>query len=127
MSQYIEKPTKVQAAGEPPKWIEEFIGHANTPGCSDISIARMNSPAGWAEPGQVADFDEYTLVLDGALHIETADGAFTVASGQAFIAPRGQWVRYSTPEGAEYCAVCVPAFTPGRVTRDAETHPDPEQ
>lgn len=119
MIRRIDAPTAMKAAGSPPKLIEEFIGHANT-GETGISIARMKSPSGWSEPGQTPEFDEYTVVLRGVLHIEHAGGAFDVSAGQAVMAPRGEWIRYSTPhpDGAEYIAVCVPAFSPGTVHRD---------
>jgi mannose-6-phosphate isomerase-like protein (cupin superfamily) len=119
MARLIERPTRVEAAGNKPKLIDEFIGLINsaTPG---ISIARMQSPAGWVEPGQTPEFDEYTLVLRGALQVETKQETIQVKAGQAVIAPRGEWVRYSTPgsEGAEYIAVCLPAFSVQTVHRD---------
>ena len=120
MAQLIAAPTIIQAAGHPPKKIEEFIGHVNS-GTSALSIARMTSPGGWVEPGQTPEFDEYTVVLRGELHVETRTGTLRVAAGQAVITPRGEWVRYSTPEpgGAEYIAVCVPAFSPDTVHREA--------
>ena len=116
----IAKPTVVQAAGNKPKVIQEFIGRVNSE-TADVSIARMVSPAGWIEPGQTPEFDEYTLVLRGVLHVETRSGAIDVAAGQAVILRRGEWVQYSTPgsEGAEYIAVCLPAFSPDSVHRDA--------
>ncbi len=110
-------PTIVQAAGNKPKTIEEFIGRVNT-GTDAVSIARMKSPAGWEEPGQTPEFDEFTVVLKGTLRVETGEGAFDVGAGEAFIARKGGWVRYSTPDGAEYIAVCIPAFSPGIVHRD---------
>ncbi len=117
MAELIESPTRVEAAGEPPKLIEEFVGRAS--GDEDrVSVARMRSPAGWTEPGQRPDFDEYTIVLVGILRVETDSTALDVAAGQAVWAPAGEWVRYSTPEGAEYIAVCVLAFSPGAVRRD---------
>jgi quercetin dioxygenase-like cupin family protein len=121
MATLIEKPTIVQAAGNKPKRIEELVGRVNT-GTRAASVARMTSPAGWVEPGQTPDFDEYTLVLRGTLRVETREGALEVRAGQAVIAPRGEWVRYSTPQegGAEYVAVCVPAFSPDTVHRDPE-------
>jgi mannose-6-phosphate isomerase-like protein (cupin superfamily) len=121
MAQRIEKPTVVQAAGNKPKKIEEFVGRVNT-ATAGASVARMTSPGGWQEPGQTPEFDEYTLVLRGTLRVETRDGVLDVHAGQALIAPRGEWVRYGTPgaEGAEYVAVCVPAFSPGTVHRDEE-------
>ena len=115
----IEKPTIVQSAGNKPKRIEEFVGLVNsaTPG---VSVARMTSPSGWVEPGQTPQFDEFTLVLRGTLRVESRGGTLEVQAGQAVVAPRGEWVRYSTPhaEGAEYVAVCVPAFSPETVRRD---------
>jgi mannose-6-phosphate isomerase-like protein (cupin superfamily) len=118
VSQLIESPVRVEAAGEPPKLIEEFAGRASNSE-ERVSVARMRSPAGWSEPGQRPEFDEYTLVLDGALRVESEDGMLEVRAGQAVLARAGQWVRYSTPEGAEYVAVCLPAFSPETVHRDA--------
>jgi mannose-6-phosphate isomerase-like protein (cupin superfamily) len=120
MAQIIKAPKRIQAAGEPPKSIEEFFGRVNS-NTSAVSIARMKSPSGWKEPGQTPQFDEYTVVLRGQLQVETRDGVHQIAAGQAILAPRGQWVRYSTPgsEGAEYIAVCVPAYSPDTVHRDA--------
>ena len=117
MAQLIPKPTLVRAEGNPPKEIQEFIGRVNT-GTAEISIARMKSPPGWAEPGQTPEFHEYTLVLSGALQVELRDRTMTVTAGQAFVATPGEWLRYSTPEGAEYIAVCLPAFSPESVHRD---------
>jgi len=119
MPKLIEKPTVMIAAGSPPKRIEEFVGRANTDEGS-LSIARMTSPGGWSEPGQTPDFDEYTLVLRGMLRVESRDGSLDVHAGQCVEVAGGEWVRYSTPlpEGAEYVAVCVPAFTPDTVHRD---------
>jgi quercetin dioxygenase-like cupin family protein len=115
----IDKPTLVQSAGNKPKRIEEFVGLVNS-GTAGVSVARMTSPSGWVEPGQTPQFDEFTLVLRGTLRVETRGGALEVQAGQAVVAPRGEWVRYSTPhaEGAEYVAVCVPAFSPEAVHRD---------
>ena len=115
----ITEPTRIQAAGEPPKVIEEFVGRVNS-GTEQVSIARMKSPSGWSEPGQTPEFDEYTVVLKGCLHIKTQDVEYDVPAGQAFIAAAGQWVQYSTPDpaGAEYIAVCLPAFSPDSVHRD---------
>jgi len=117
--QIIKSPTCIQAAGTPPKTIEEFVGRVNS-GTEAVSIARMVSPCGWSESGQTPEFDEYTVVLRGTLHVETRKGGSDVSAGQAVMAPRGEWVRYSTPglEGAEYIAVCVPAFSPKKVHRD---------
>jgi ethanolamine utilization protein EutQ (cupin superfamily) len=117
MPELIESPSRVEAAGTKPKLIEEFVGRVNT-GEARVSIARMRSPAGWVEPGQRPEFDEWTLVLDGALHVEHEDGALDVAAGRAVLVRAGEWVRYSTPEGAEYVAVCLPAFSPETVHRD---------
>lgn len=120
MARVILEPKTIPAVGQPPKLIEEFIGRVNS-ATSEASLARMTSPAGWQEPGQTPEFDEYTIVLRGMLQVETRSGTVRVQAGQAVIAPRGEWVRYSTPEpgGAEYIAVCVPAFSPGTVHRDA--------
>jgi len=119
MVQYIEKPTKIKAAGNKEKIIQEFIGHINSK-TSSISIAHMKSPVGWQEPGQTPDFDEYTLVLAGMLYVETKTSLYKVKAGQAIIAYKGEWVRYSSPEigGAEYIAICNPAFSPETVHRD---------
>jgi ethanolamine utilization protein EutQ (cupin superfamily) len=102
-----------------PKLIDEFIGLVNS-NTGQLSVARMQSPAGWVEPGQTPEFEEYTLVLRGVLHVETKEGTILVQAGQAVIAARGEWVRYSTPgpEGAEYIAVCLPAFSPRTAQRD---------
>jgi ethanolamine utilization protein EutQ len=119
MSVHIFKPTVIQAAGKPPKMIEEYVGRVNSQ-TDDVSIARMRSPSGWSEPAQTPQFDEYTVVLKGSLHVELGGDEFDVDAGQAIIAKAGQRVRYSTPspEGAEYIAVCIPAFSPGAVHRD---------
>jgi len=118
MARLIEKPSVIEAAGNKPKLIQEFIGRVNS-GTAAVSIARMVSPPGWAEPGQTPEFDEYTVVLEGELIVETADGATVVRAGQAIVVNAGEWVRYSTPGvGASYLAVCVPAFSPGTVHRD---------
>jgi len=113
----IERPTRVEAAGTPPKVIEEYVGRVNS-GTVQVSVAHMRSPAGWEEPGQTPEFDEYTLVLDGMLRVRHADGVLDVGEGEAVIAHAGEWVQYSSPNGAEYLAVCVPAFSPGTVHRD---------
>jgi quercetin dioxygenase-like cupin family protein len=118
MPELIQSPTRVEAAGTKPKLIDEYAGRVNT-GEERLSVAHMRSPAGWVEPGQRPDFDEYTLVLAGALHVEHEGGELQVPAGQAVLARAGEWVRYSTPEGAEYVAVCLPAFSPGTVHRDA--------
>lgn len=117
MPQLIPKPTIIQSAGNKPKRIEEFIGRVNTAEES-VSIAKMTSPAGWVEPGQTPEFAEYTYVLSGILRVEHAGGVIDVRAGQAVATLPGEWVRYSTPEGAEYVAVCVPAFSPATVHRD---------
>jgi quercetin dioxygenase-like cupin family protein len=120
MPRFLKVPTRIQAHGQPPKTIEEFVGRANS-GTQSVSIARMLSPPGWSEAGQTPDFDEFTVVLCGELQVETREGVHRVGAGQAIIANRGDWVRYSTPaaEGAEYIAVCLPAFSPAAVHRDA--------
>jgi mannose-6-phosphate isomerase-like protein (cupin superfamily) len=117
MPELIESPVRVEAAGEPPKLIDEFAGRASN---SDerVSVARMRSPAGWGEPGQRPEFDEYTVVLSGSLRVESEDGPLDVTAGQAVLARAGEWVRYSTPEGADYIAVCLPAFSLEGVHRD---------
>ncbi len=99
------------------KRIDEYVGRVNT-GDSNVSIAHMHSPPGWSEPGQRPDFDEFTVVLNGALHVEHESGTLQVRSGQAILAEKGEWIRYSTPEGAEYVAICLPAFSPDTVHRD---------
>ena len=119
MLRLVENPTVIEAAGHPPKRIEEFFGRVNS-GTESVSIARMISPEGWREPGQRPEFDEYTVVLKGVLQIETEDAVLEVAAGQAVLIPAGTWVRYGTPQGAEYIAVCLPAFSPATVHRDAE-------
>lgn len=121
MPQIIQAPTLIAAAGTKPKEIREYVGRVNS-NTAAVSIAHMKSPSGWVEPGQRPEFDEYTLVLNGALHVESEDGStIEVAAGQAVIVPAKEWVRYSTPgpDGAEYIAVCVPAFSPDTVHRDA--------
>ncbi len=119
MPTLIESPTAITAAGNKPKRIEEYIGRVNS-GTKDVSIAHMRSPAGWQEPGQAPEFDEYTLVLAGVLQVEHSDGSIDVQAGQAIVTHRGEWVRFSTPGpgGAEYIAVCLPAFSPEIVHRD---------
>jgi quercetin dioxygenase-like cupin family protein len=119
MSKKIEKATVIKAAGNKPKRIEEFIGRVNSK-TEEVSIARMKSPGGWKEPGQTPEFNEYTLVLKGMVRVTTKGGVFDVCEGEAFIAHAGEWVQYSTPnpEGAEYVAVCRPAFSPDIVNRD---------
>ena len=120
MARLIERPTIIQSAGNKPKRIEEFVGLVNS-NTADLSIARMTSPGGWVEPGQTPEFDEFTLVLRGLLRVTTHDGSFDVLAGQAVIAERGSWIQYSTPEqeGAEYVAICLPAFSPETVHRDS--------
>lgn len=120
MARLIEKPTVIAAVGTQPKRIEEFVGQVNTH-TDQVSIARMHSSPGWEEPGQTPAFDEFTLVLAGMLRVETPTGILEVRAGQAVHAPAGEWVRYSTPapDGAEYVSVCVPAFSPHTVHRDA--------
>jgi mannose-6-phosphate isomerase-like protein (cupin superfamily) len=119
MPTLINGPTIIQAAGNKPKIIAEFIGRVNSR-TDAVSIARMQSPGGWLEPGQTPEFDEYTVVLRGVLRVTSRDGTIDVSAGQAVIAHRGEWVQYSTPaaDGAEYIAVCVPAFSPESVHRD---------
>lgn len=120
MPRLIEAPTIVQAAGTPPKRIEEYTGRVNS-GHSSVSVARMVSPQGWREPGQRPAFEEITVVLTGTLHVEHEAGAIDVKAGQAIVTSPGEWVRYSTPEsGAEYVAVCLPAFSMETVHRDPE-------
>jgi len=118
MHKLIEKPTIIEAAGNKPKIIEEYIGRVNS-GTEVVSIARMKSPGGWIEPAQIPEFDEYTVVLKGVLRVESKSGFNDVSAGQAIITPKGEWVKYSTPtdEGAEYVAVCIPAFSPDTVNR----------
>jgi mannose-6-phosphate isomerase-like protein (cupin superfamily) len=115
----IAQATRIEAAGNKPKLIDEYVGRVNSD-TSEASIAHMRSPEGWSEPGQTPDFDEYTLVLKGTLRVEHRDGFIDVQTGQAVICGKGEWVRYSTPEpgGAEYIAVCVPAFSIESVHRD---------
>ena len=120
MPKYIPNPSIVRAAGNKPKIIEEFIGRVNSK-TDSVSVARMQSPSGWSEPGQTPEFDEYTLVLKGMLRVATRNGATEVRAGQAIVTERGEWVQYSTPgpEGAEYVAICLPAFAPNIVHRDS--------
>lgn len=118
MPTLIEKPTVIAAAGTKPKRIEEFVGRVNS-GEGGVSIAKMTSPPGWVEPGQRPEFTEYTLVLSGVLCVEYKGGAMEVRAGQAVVTKPGEWVRYSTPDGAEYVAVCIPAFSPQTVHRDS--------
>ena len=119
MPTLIAKPTRVEAAGNKPKLIDEYVGRLNS-ATSATSIAHMRSPGGWQEPGQTPEFEEFTVVLHGTLRVEHRDGSIDVHAGQAVIAHKGEWVRYSTPgeEGAEYIAVCLPAFAMDTVHRD---------
>jgi len=121
MPQLIGAPTRVDAAGNPPKLIDEYIGLVNTQ-TEAISVAHMRSPAGWQEPGQRPEFDECTIVLKGMLKVEYKGGVLEVRAGQGVWTRNGEWVRYSTPEneGAEYIAICLPAFSPATVHRDPE-------
>jgi mannose-6-phosphate isomerase-like protein (cupin superfamily) len=119
MPKLIETPTVIKAAGNKPKRIEEFVGNANTE-TAEISVAKMTSPSGWVEPGQTPEFREITYVISGELHVEHREGILKVKSGQTVITEPNEWVRYSTPtgEGAEYIAICLPAFSPDIVNRD---------
>lgn len=119
MARLLAAPTVIPAAGQPPKIIEEFIGRVNS-ATSKLSIAKMTSPSGWREQGQTPEFDEFTVVLRGQLQVETRDAVHQVSAGQAIMVNAGEWVRYSTPDaaGAEYIAVCLPAFSPDTVHRD---------
>jgi quercetin dioxygenase-like cupin family protein len=121
MPTHVAHPCRIQSAGNKPKVIEEYVGRVNSR-TEGVSIARMRSPGGWVEPGQTPEFDEYTLVLRGLLRVTTRGGVLDVRAGEAVIAHRGEWVQYSTPEedGAEYVAVCLPAFSPQTVHRDAD-------
>jgi mannose-6-phosphate isomerase-like protein (cupin superfamily) len=120
MPNLIARPTRVEAAGNKPKLIDEYIGRVNS-GQRDVSIAHMRSPGGWSEPGQTPQFHEYTIVLRGMLRVTHEGGVLDVHAGQAVIAQPGEWVQYSTPgpDGAEYLAVCLPAFSPDAVHRDS--------
>jgi mannose-6-phosphate isomerase-like protein (cupin superfamily) len=119
MPTLIPKPTRIEAAGNKPKLIDEQVGRVNS-GTGAVSIAHMRSPGGWIEPGQTPQFDEFTVVLKGMLRVNHRGGTMDVQAGQAVIAHKGEWVQYSTPlaEGAEYIAVCLPAFSPQTVHRD---------
>ncbi len=121
MPTLIAQPTRIEPAGNKPKQIDEYIGRINSQ-TQLASVAHMHSPGGWLEPGQTPEFDEFTVVLKGTLRVEYLHGIIDVAAGQAVITHKGEWVRYSTPgaEGAEYIAVCVPAFSPQTVHRDPE-------
>lgn len=119
MPKLIESPTRIEAAGNKPKLIDEYIGRVNTPDAPKVSIAHMRSPAGWVEPGQTPEFEEYTLVLRGKLHVRHQGGTIEVSAGQAIITHPGEWIQYSTPdEATEYVAICLPAFSPATVHRD---------
>jgi mannose-6-phosphate isomerase-like protein (cupin superfamily) len=121
MPTLIPQPTRITAVGNKPKLIDEYIGRVNS-STANVSVAHMRSPEGWQEPGQTPEFDEYTIVLKGALRVEHGEGNLEVREGQAIIARGGEWIRYSTPEpgGAEYIAVCLPGFSPDTVHRDSE-------
>ena len=119
MPVFIKEPTVINAAGTPPKLIEEYVGRVNG-NTSAVSIARMVSPSGWEEPGQTPEFSEYTVVLHGVLHVRTRDSEMDIHAGQAVIVEAGEWVQYSSPgaDGARYVSVCLPAFSPDTVHRD---------
>lgn len=119
MTHLVQGPTVIEAEGNPPKAIEEFIGRVNT-GTQELSIARMKSPAGWSEPGQSPEFTEYTVVLKGLLRVTTRERVLDVGAGEAVVVEKGEWVQYSSPteDGAEYISVCTPAFSPDTVNRD---------
>lgn len=116
----IEQPKRIEAAGNKPKLIDEYIGRVNSRTAA-VSVAHMRSPEGWTEPGQKPEFDEFTIVLKGTLRVQHKNGSLDVRAGQAVVANRGEWIQYSTPEpgGAEYIAVCLPAFSPDTVHRDS--------
>lgn len=120
MPTLIAQPFNIPCVGSKPKIIKEYIGHVNCK-TSSLSVAHMVSPEGWEEPGQTPEFDEFTIVLKGTLHVHSKGGDLDVSAGQAVIAHKGEWVRYSTPAagGAEYIAVCLPAFSPDTVHRDS--------
>jgi mannose-6-phosphate isomerase-like protein (cupin superfamily) len=120
MPTHVKGPTVIQSAGNKPKLIREHVGRVNTK-TEGVSVAHMKSPGGWVEPGQTPEFDEYTVVLAGVLRVEHKAGSLDVKAGEAVIAHKGEWVRYSTPgaEGAEYIAVCLPAFSMETVHRDS--------
>jgi len=119
MPTFINQPTRIQAAGTKPKLIDEYVGRVNS-NTDGVSVAHMRSPQGWEEPGQTPEFDEFTVVLKGLLRVRHRGGAMDLHAGQAVIAHRGEWIQYSTPAegGAEYIAVCLPAFSPHTVHRD---------
>ncbi len=118
MPRLIDSPTLIEAAGNKPKRIAEYVGRVSNAQVG-LSVARMQSPAGWKEPGQTPEFREISLVLSGMLRVESTSGVLEVNAGQAVVTEAGEWVRYSTPQGAEYVAICVPAFSPDTVHRDA--------
>jgi hypothetical protein len=120
MPQLIPSPTRVEATGNKPKLIDEYVGRVNS-GETRLSVAHMRSPGGWVEPGQTPEFDEYTVVLRGLLRVSSREGTLDVVAGQAVLARGGEWVQYSTPEaeGAEFVAICLPAFSPQSVHRDS--------
>ncbi len=117
MPTLISAPKRIEAAGNKPKLIDEYIGHVNSK-TEAVSVAHMRSPEGWVEPGQTPEFDEYTIVIKGMLRVTHKGGQVDVSAGQAVIAHAGEWIQYSTPNGAEYIAVCLPAFSPNTVHRD---------
>ena len=117
MPTLISQPTRIQAAGTKPKLIDEYVGRVNSKSTA-LSVAHMRSPEGWSEPGQTPEFDEYTVVLKGTLRVRHKNGQMDVRAGQAVIAHKGEWVQYSTPEAAEYIAICLPAFSPETVHRE---------
>lgn len=119
MPKLISQPSRIIAAGNKRKQIDEFVGRVNSQN-EQVSVARMTSPAGWEEPGQRPEFLEVSVVLSGQLHVESEAGTLDAGPGQAVVCEPGEWVRYSTPEGAEYVAICLPAFSPGTVHRDVE-------
>ncbi len=119
MPTLIFSPTRIEPAGNKPKIIDEYVGRVNSK-TSALSVAHMQSPPGWAEPGQTPEFDEYTIVLQGVLRVSHGNGTLDVRSGQAVICHAGEWVQYSTPDGADYIAICLPAFSPDTVRRDPE-------
>lgn len=119
MAKHIKQPTRIKSAGNMVKIIDEFIGHVNS-GTSEVSIAKMQSPAGWEEPAQTPEFNEYTIVLRGSVHVKIDKETFIIRDGEAFLSGAGEKIQYSTPEpgGAEYIAVCLPAFSPNSVHRE---------
>ncbi|MGH9691040.1 MAG: cupin domain-containing protein [Candidatus Acidiferrales bacterium] len=119
MPTLIPRPTRIEPAGNKPKIIDEHVGRVNS-NTTALSVARMQSPPGWLEPGQTPEFDEYTIVLKGVLRVSHGNGTLDVHAGQAVICHAGEWVQYSTPDGADYIAICLPAFSPDTVRRDPE-------